>query len=234
MKRFEWWLVTCLVLLLFCCQNAIATNYDVTLSYTKIGVFKDFYSGTIIKASLCMELPLLKKAILKWDYPFNMELYSGGKLYFEDGKVCSVDAVYSKKSSSNIINYQAQIEEIDRQTALLNAETAKMQQQLEWLQYEAKFKEELINISKTTPSVSTEIEYENTQEALNATAEAIYKVYPFLDVNNSKANYKAIEAVRSRTVEYVNAGYTQATSLLNAANDIGPLYNIQKKKRAKK
>lgn len=72
-----------------------------------------------------------------------------------------------------------------------------------------------------------QIVYENTQEAVDATAAAAYKVFPFLNIGDAKANVDAIEAVRSRASEYISAGYTLSNSLLNAVNDIGPLYDIK-------
>lgn len=142
---------------------------------------------------------------------------------------------YSGGTSSNTTNYLRQIEENDRITARINAEITETQRQLNEINSRrlAPTRDELVPFygELDRPSQPTATEYENTQEAVNATAAAVYKVYPFLDVDNKKANSQAIEAVRSRTKEYVSAGYTLSVSLLNAVNDIGPLYDTKKKKK---
>jgi len=138
--------------------------------------------------------------------------------------------LYSGQYSSDTMNYLSQIEVMDRETARLNAETAAMQQQIAMYQADEKLKEELRRIWESTPAAPAEPEFKNTQEALNAAAVAIYKIYPFLDINNSKANKDAIETVRVRTKEYVDAGYTWVDSLVNAVNDVGPLFDIKNKK----
>jgi hypothetical protein len=217
--------IVILIILLCNVLIAAAQNYKVNISYIEIGTFKDWNTGATIKSSICLELPLMENATLKWDYAFDTTLYAAGKLYFKNGRSCDVDGVYLNNPSSN-----------SSLPALPNARVEPRipprtpQQVQEDLEIQRRVEE----ILSSKPSTPNEVIFENTQEAVNATEKAAYKVFPFLDVNNQKANYEAIEAVKARRDEYIIAGYNLSESLLNAVNDIGPLYDKKPKKKKKK
>src|SRR6185369_7916470 len=209
------------ILALFLWSNAsIAANYKVNISYTTMGVFKDWNTGAIIKSSICTELPLLENATLKWDYAFDTTLYAAGKLYFKNGRACDVDGVFFYDPADN-----STLPELPGSKITPHAAPRERQQSQKDIDFYKQL-DEILNRKDAVPTV-----YENTEEAVNATAAAAYKTFPFLNMESPKANLEAIEAVIARRDEYINAGYTLSDSLLNAVNDIGPLYDTQKKKK---